>query len=166
VSSPLHVGALAARSGRSTHTIRWYDSQGLIPGVQRDRGGRRVFDEAHVGWLLLMDRLRRTGMSIAQMRRYTQLVKQGRATLRERREFLKAHRMRVETTIREWTAALSLLDEKIDFYGEWLATGRRPATEPGSKGGRAIRQPPRLRPGPRVPAPTSSGSSSRSSRTK
>jgi DNA-binding transcriptional MerR regulator len=143
VDRPLHVGALAARTGRSTHTIRWYEAQGLIPGVQRDPGGRRVYAEAHVAWLVLMDRLRRTGMSIAAMRRYTQLVKQGHATLRERREFLQAHRAQVEATIREWTSALHLIDEKIDFYGEWLATGRRPAEAPGSKGGRRLRKLPR-----------------------
>jgi DNA-binding transcriptional MerR regulator len=128
------IGDLAARSGRSVHTIRWYEAQGLIPGVQRDPGGRRVFAEAHVAWLGLMDRLRRTGMSVADMRRYTALVKQGKATLRERRRFLEAHRARVEATIAEWSSALRLLDEKIDFYGEWLATGRRPAAVPGGRG--------------------------------
>ena len=125
------IGALAARSGRTVHAIRWYEAQGLIPGVERDPGGRRVFAEAHVAWLALMDRLRRTGMSVAEMRRYTQMVKQGKVTLRERRRFLEAHRARVEATIAEWTSALGLIDEKIDFYGEWLASGRRPETVPG-----------------------------------
>jgi DNA-binding transcriptional MerR regulator len=99
-----------------------------------------VFAEAHVAWLLLMDRLRRTGMSIADMRRYTVMVKQGDATLRARREFLETHRARVEATIREWTSALHLLDEKIGFYGEWLATGRRPVSVPGARGGRKLRR--------------------------
>jgi DNA-binding transcriptional MerR regulator len=134
VAEPLRIGVLAARTGRTVHTIRWYEGQGLIPGVERDRGGRRVFAEAHVAWLVLMDRLRRTGMSIADMRRYTLLVKQGRSTLRERRRFLEAHRARVEATIAEWTSALRLIDEKIDFYGQWLATGHRPRTVPGSRG--------------------------------
>jgi DNA-binding transcriptional MerR regulator len=125
------IGALAARSGRTVHAIRWYEAQGLIPGVERDPGGRRVFAEAHVAWLALMDRLRRTGMSIADMRRYTEMVKQGKTTLRERRRFLEAHRARVEATIAEWTSALRLIDDKIDFYGEWLSTGRRPGAVPG-----------------------------------
>ena len=56
-----------------------YEAQGLVPGVARDAGGRRLYTEQHVGWLLLMDRLRRTGMSIAQMRQYTALVKQGKS---------------------------------------------------------------------------------------
>jgi DNA-binding transcriptional MerR regulator len=120
------IGQLAQRSGRSVHTIRWYEAQGLMPGVARDGGGRRVYQEQHVGWLELMDRLRRTGMSIAQMRRYTALVKQGRATLGERRQMLAEHRARVEANLADLQAALALLDRKIDFYGEWMHTGRRP----------------------------------------
>ena len=46
----LRIGELAARTGRSVHTIRWYERQGLIPGIVRDNGGRRVYHERHVGW--------------------------------------------------------------------------------------------------------------------
>ena len=123
----LRIGELAARAGRGVHAIRWYEAQGLIPGVARDRAGRRVYSELHLSWLDLMDRLRRTGMSIAGMREYTALVKQGRSTLRQRQELLASHRARVKETIADWTAALRLIDSKIDFYGEWLASGKQPA---------------------------------------
>jgi DNA-binding transcriptional MerR regulator len=120
------IGELSARTGRGIHAIRWYESLGLMPGVTRDAAGRRVYNERHVDWLVLIDRLRHTGMSIAQMREYTALVRQGRSTLKQRQALLAAHRARVEQTIAEWTQALGLLDTKIDFYGEWLATGKRP----------------------------------------
>ena len=116
MADTLRIGELAARCGRSAHTIRWYEAQGLLPGVARDGGGRRVFNERHVGWLTLMDRLRRTGMSIAQMREYTRLVQRGRETLAQRRELLAAHRARVAATIADWTEALEIVDGKVDFY--------------------------------------------------
>lgn len=128
--SSLRIGELSARSGRTIHAIRWYETQGLIPGVVRDTAGRRVYNERHVNWLDLMERLRRTGMSIAEMRAYTALVKQGRVTLKQRQEMLYAHRTRVLETIAEWTVALKLIDSKIDYYGEWLTTGQRPKTMP------------------------------------
>ncbi|WP_425500804.1 hypothetical protein [Pseudaquabacterium terrae] len=53
-------------------------------------------------------------------------MQQGRATLAEREAMLRAHRERVERTIAEWGDALELLDEKIHFYGQWMATGKRP----------------------------------------
>ncbi len=27
-----HIGELVRRSGRSVHTLRWYEAQGLMPG--------------------------------------------------------------------------------------------------------------------------------------
>ena len=133
----MRIGELSTRTGRSIHAIRWYESQGLVPGVERDTGRRRVYTELHVGWLSLMDRLRRTGMTIAQMREYTALVKLGSGTLRQRQALLTAHRARVTETIAQWKAALRTIDLKIDFYGEWLATGKRPGPMPESRGQRA-----------------------------
>ncbi len=143
MSGNFRIGELASRTGRSVHAIRWYEAQGLIPGVIRDGGGRRVYGELHQSWLELMDRLRRTGMSIAGMREYTTLVKQGRVTLKLRKELLAAHRARVEETIAEWTLALKLLDRKIDFYDEWLSTGQRPEINPGKRTGTLPRHKPK-----------------------
>jgi DNA-binding transcriptional MerR regulator len=126
MSHSFHIGELAARTGRSIHTLRWYEAQGLMPGVIRDNGGRRVYSELHLGWVDLIDRLRRTGMSVSQIREYTALVKRGSTTLRRRQKLLAGHRTRVEAKIAEWTDALELIDRKIHFYGQWLATGRKP----------------------------------------
>jgi DNA-binding transcriptional MerR regulator len=128
MSKSFRIGELAGRTGRSVHAIRWYESKGLIPGVMRDGGGRRVYSELHLSWLDLIDRLRRTGMSTAEMREYAALVKQGSGTLQQRQKLLSAHRARVKEMISEWTQALKLIDRKIDFYGEWLSTGKQPKT--------------------------------------
>jgi DNA-binding transcriptional MerR regulator len=126
----LHIGEVARRTGRSIHTIRWYERQGLIPGVLRDEGGRRVYSEHHIGWLELMDRLRYTGMPIAQMREFTALVQRGGATLKHRRALLAAHQAKMQETIARWTDALALIDAKIEFYDEWVAGGQRPTVDP------------------------------------
>src|SRR5262245_47925995 len=98
MATRFYIGTLAVRTGRSVHAIRWYEAQGLIPGVERDRGGRRIYSDLHLSWLDLMDRLRRTGMSIAQMRQYTNLVRQGNRTLRQRQQMLAQHREKVKQT--------------------------------------------------------------------
>ena len=132
VSKALRIGEVAARTGRSVHAIRWYEAQGLIPGVMRDAGGRRVYRERHLSWLVLIDRLSLTGMSVAQMRDYAELVKQGRGTLRQQLALLEAHRARVHANIKEWASALQLLEHKIELLDEWIQTGKRPEpdTEP------------------------------------
>ncbi len=122
----LHIGAFAALTGHSVHTIRWYESQGLLPRVLRDAGGRRIFSKRHVTWIELVERLRRSGMSIAQLRDYTRLAQQGGATLEPTLAVLLKHRQTVADKIVEWEQAMVLINQKIDFYAGWMATGKRP----------------------------------------
>jgi DNA-binding transcriptional MerR regulator len=138
MSRDLRIGEVAGRTGRSVHTIRWYEAQGLLPGVIRDSAGRRIYGEHHVGWLDLMERLRCTGMSITQMREYTALAKQGTAALPQRRALLAKHQLRVRENIDRWTAALALISAKVEFYDEWVANGERPAVEPHRRVAKAV----------------------------
>ena len=123
----LRIGELAERTGRSIHTIRWYEAQGLLPTVPR-QGTHRVYSNRHLEWMELMDRLRRSGMSVADLRRYTALAQRGGATLEQTRALLVAHKEQVESRIAEWQQARRLVDAKIAFYTEWIEEGRRPAT--------------------------------------
>jgi DNA-binding transcriptional MerR regulator len=117
----MHIGELARRSGRSTHTIRWYEAQGLMPGAARDAGGRRVFSPAHVEWLELMTRLRESGMSIRQMQAYARQVRQGKSTLAARQALLLEHRERVKAKLDELKASIALIDRKVQLYDRWIA---------------------------------------------
>jgi DNA-binding transcriptional MerR regulator len=116
----LRIGELARLSGRSVHTIRWYEAQQLMPGAARDAAGRRLFSQAHVDWLDLMDRLRSSGMSIREMQVYARQVRQGKATLGARQALLRAHRDRVQARLQELQQALTLIDRKVELYGQWI----------------------------------------------
>jgi len=117
----LRIGELARLTGRSVHTIRWYEAQGLMPGAARDAAGRRMFSQAHVQWLGLIERLRGSGMSIRDMQAYARLVRQGKSTLRECRALLAAHREKVQRRAEELRGAAALLDAKIAMYDRWLS---------------------------------------------
>lgn len=130
MSDTFHIGGLARATGRSVHTIRWYEAQGLIPRVERDRGGRRVYHRDHIEHLDFLERLRRSGMSVAGMRRFTDLSMAGWKTLGERQGLLAEHRAAVETEIRELKAALKLIDAKVAFYAQWEASRKRPPPLP------------------------------------
>jgi DNA-binding transcriptional MerR regulator len=116
----LRIGELARLSGRSVYTIRWYESQGLMPGAARDAGGRRVFNQLHVDWLELMHRLRASGMSIRQMQAYARQVRAGKSTLAARQQLLREHRAQVEAQVKELRDALALIDKKVQLYDTWL----------------------------------------------
>lgn len=117
----LRIGELARLTGRSVHTIRWYEAQHLVPGAARDAAGRRLFSQAHVEWLGLLDRLRGSGMSVRDMQAYARLVRQGKPALADCRRLLQEHRGKVQRRADELRAALELVDHKIAMYDRWIA---------------------------------------------
>lgn len=122
----LTIGELSRRTGRSVHTIRWYEAQGLVPGVARDGGGRRQYTERHVEWFALLGRLKSTGMPLAEMRHYAGLIASGRQGIPAQIALLAVHREKVVQQIGELTEALSLIDAKLADYEAWRLTGKRP----------------------------------------
>lgn len=129
MSARYHIGRFAKLVDRSVHTIRWYEAQGLLPRVDRDAGGRRVYEAGHLEHFLFLDRMRRTGMSIADMRRLTELSMEGWRTLEARMAMLREHRAEIEAQIRELTGALEQIDAKTAFYEDWVRNKRRPPKE-------------------------------------
>jgi DNA-binding transcriptional MerR regulator len=112
----LTVGEAAHRVGLTTHTLRWYEQEGLVAPVGRDSAGRRRYTRQDVDWLLLLTRLRRTGMPVRDMRRYVELARQGDDTLGARRALFEEHRVRVLRRMAELEEDLKVLDFKIDHY--------------------------------------------------
>ncbi|WP_374983288.1 MerR family transcriptional regulator [Streptomyces fradiae] len=118
------ISEVAAWTGLSAHTLRWYERIGLMPHVDRSATGQRRFTNRDLDWLTLVGKLRLTGMSVAAMVRYAELVRAGDHTFHERRELLEATRRDVLARISELHGTLAVLDYKIDIY-----TGARSAPE-------------------------------------
>ncbi|MFC5720084.1 MerR family transcriptional regulator [Streptomyces gamaensis] len=119
------ISEVAAVTGLSAHTLRWYERIGLMPHVDRSHTGQRRYTDRDLDWLDLVGRLRLTGMPVADMVRYAQLVREGEHTLAEREELLSAHRDDVRRRLAELQSTLDVLDYKIDNY----AAARRAASE-------------------------------------
>jgi DNA-binding transcriptional MerR regulator len=109
----------AEKCGLSEHTVRWYERIGLLDRVNRTPDGRRRFSDTDLDWLVLLSRLRATGMPVRDMLRYTELVRSG-AGEAERVELLRRHRERVSQALLDQQECLKLLDAKIGNYCEHL----------------------------------------------
>ncbi|MFI9640236.1 MerR family transcriptional regulator [Micromonospora sp. NPDC051925] len=115
----------ARRSGFSLDTLRYYEKIGLLSGIGRTSGGRRVFTDDDLSWLVIFRCLRDTGMPIAEMCRYAELARDGEHTIRERQELLERHATRVEEQMTLLQRQYDHLREKIRFYQG--ITGSTPA---------------------------------------
>ena len=96
-------------------TIRYYDSKGLLPYVQRDGGGRRLFSEEDVELLAAFVRASKAGLTLKEARELFNIVtvnedlEQGKAILLDKRSEL--HKQIAKTE-----AAIEFLDKTIRIY--------------------------------------------------
>lgn len=66
--SLVRIGTLAARSGRSTKAIRYYEEAGLLPPPARTGGGYRDYDEQSVKRLAFIRAGQSIGLSLGEIR--------------------------------------------------------------------------------------------------
>ena len=117
----LTIAQAAGRTGLTVHTLRYYEQDGLmLTPIPRSSSGQRRYRDEDVAWIVLVTRLRSTGMSITGVREYAALVRQGPSTEQARLDLLRQHRERVLAQLAEVTEHLGAIDRKIDLYTDRL----------------------------------------------
>lgn len=111
------ISEVVTVTGLSAHTLRWYERIGLMPHVDRSHTGQRRYTNRDLHWLAFVGKLRLTGMPVADMVRYAEMVREGERTFGARQQLLVAHREDVYRRIAELQDTLAVLDFKIDMYG-------------------------------------------------
>lgn len=121
----LSIGEVARETGLSVHALRFYEREGMMLGgsVERATSGRRVYSQQDVYWLRICIKLRRSGMPLAQIRRYAELVRQGPGNEDARLELLRDHQRRIEAELAELDDCLRTITRKVGVYEQHLADG-------------------------------------------
>ncbi|WP_433945337.1 MerR family transcriptional regulator [Paenibacillus sp. SN-8-1] len=112
----LTIRQVAAVTGLSVHTLRYYENIGLLCSIDRDENGYRCYSSTDVTWIEFLTRLKATGMSITKMLEIAELRRQGDSTLTARRILLEEHYAEVQNRIMELQRNLDLLADKIVTY--------------------------------------------------
>ncbi len=106
-------------------TIRYYDNEGLLPFIERDDNGYRIFKEEDLFWLELIGCMRATGMSIETLRHVAHLHMKGESTLEERTQIFKKHQRKLRNQKLDIDDALNKLDKKMELL-ELQAPTKKP----------------------------------------
>jgi len=112
----MQISQLAKETGLSIHTLRYYEKEGIFPPVKRNENGIRVYDSEDVEWINFASRLRETGMSIADMKKFAQLVIQGDESKNECIKMLRQQNMRIKNQMEQLTRCTELINHKIELY--------------------------------------------------
>ena len=64
----LSIAEACEQTGLSRRTVRYYEELGLLPGVRRTNGGRRVYGPDEVERLRFIQRLKTLGLTLAEIK--------------------------------------------------------------------------------------------------
>lgn len=118
------IGEVSGLTGLTTHTVRFYEKEGLFFGpVRRDSAGRRVFTDFELQWLRVCMKLRSSGMPVPEICRYAELILAGPGNEAERLALLTGHEARVRQQMADLQEALNVIHDKVEIYTRHLGAG-------------------------------------------
>ena len=116
-SQQLSVGQVCSETGLSPRTLRYYEELGLLPGVRRKAGGRRIYGNDELERLRFIGRLTALGLSLAEIQDLNAVYAIGHSTrqmLESLDVLLDSHLAEIEERIK----SLDRLRSEIGSYRE------------------------------------------------
>lgn len=104
-------------------TLRYYDKEGLLPYVGRKESGYREFSDNDVQMLRVIECLKKSGMSIKEIKQFADWVQMGDASLKERLEMFQNRKRAVEQQMEDLKKTMELIEYKCWYYETALAAG-------------------------------------------
>ncbi|MEK3916716.1 MerR family transcriptional regulator [Paenibacillus sp. FSL H7-0331] len=114
----IHIKEAAEKIGLPTHTLRYYEQEGLLPFIKRDENGNRIFNEGDILWLELIVCLRKTDIPLSELRTIVELTKEGDSTALLRKQIFEKHKEKMMEKQRDLDNAFIKIESKIEYYDE------------------------------------------------
>ena len=116
------IGQVSEMFGLPISTLRYYDKEGLFPGMKRESGIRK-FDEKEIEALRVIECLKKSGLGIKEIRQFMRWCAQGSRTYPLRRELFVKQKEAVEAEIARMNLVLDMLRFKCWYYEEAIKDG-------------------------------------------
>ena len=107
----MKIGQISEMTGLSTHTIRYYEKQGLIKAAAKDSGGHREYRQQDVELLNWVDCLKNSGMSLKLIRRYSAAVNSGDQPIQQ--QILSLHLEQLLTKQQDIAHYIDVTEKKL-----------------------------------------------------
>lgn len=117
------IGVVSEQNKISADTLRWYEREGLIPGVLRSASGQRRYTPSTVRFVQLVQALRRTGMPVAEVSRFVRLGPGTTDVSVARLEILERQSVAIDRDLRQLREDREVIDDKMAHYRELIAAG-------------------------------------------
>lgn len=120
----LSIREVANRTGIKSHTLRYYENEGLLFDVKRSESGQRIYHAKHLEFLEVITCLKDSGLTINDIKSYIPLFKKGKESYLERAKVFDTRKIEIEKKIKQLQKQLELATYKswyyqnIDKYGD------------------------------------------------
>lgn len=109
------IGQVSEMFGLPTSTLRYYDKQGLFPGLERASGIRR-FSDTELEAPRVIECLKKAGMEIKDIRLFMEWCAEGPSTYPKRKAMFEERKAHMESEIANMNRALDMLKFKCWYY--------------------------------------------------
>ncbi|MFU5347818.1 Cd(II)/Pb(II)-responsive transcriptional regulator [Pseudomonas aeruginosa] len=100
----MRIGELGKKADCLVQTVRFYESEGLLPEPARSEGNFRLYDEVHLQRLLFIRRCRAKDMKLDEIRQLLNLRDRPELGCGEVNALVDAHIAQVRTKMKELRA--------------------------------------------------------------
>lgn len=119
----MKIGEVSKITGLSEHTLRFYEKAGLLPDVAKKRGGIRDYCDRDIGTLGIIECLKKTGMPLADIKKYMDWCALGDKTLKQRYDMFIERKNAAQRQLTEIQKTLKIIDYKINYYARAVKAG-------------------------------------------
>ncbi|EOL43780.1 MerR family transcriptional regulator [Enterococcus caccae] len=102
-------------TGLTPYTLRFYEKEGLI-SVKRDQNNIRIYDDRNKEWIDFFMHLKKTGMTIVDLKQYLVWWHEGDSTNQNRLDLLKKQKKIALNEMKQIQEGINMLDYKINVY--------------------------------------------------
>ena len=116
------IGQVSEMFGLPISTLRYYDKQGLFPGMERISGIRK-FSEKEIEALRVIECLKRSGLEIKDIKQFMDWCEEGAVTYPQRKELFEKQKKTVEAEIEHLSRVLDMIKFKCWYYEQAMQDG-------------------------------------------
>ena len=119
---PYTIKDMSALTGLPASTLRYYDKQGLLPNLKRDGNNIRIFTDDDYASLRLIDCLKRSGLSIKDIKSFIDMAGKDGA-LSGRLEIFRKRREILKRELEDLKCVLDVIEYKCWYYEKACEAG-------------------------------------------
>ena len=116
------IGQVSEMFSIPVSTLRYYDKEGLFPGMER-KSGIRKFSDNEIEALRVIECLKASGLEIREIKQFMEWTTEGSATYQQRKQLFETRLKKVEEEMDNLQKTKDMLKYKCWYYETAIQDG-------------------------------------------